>query len=358
VNQYKVGIIGCGRIAGYLEDDPLRYHPCTHVGAYQRFPQCTIVACCSRHKDNVQQFAKRFSIPRYYTDYRSMLAEEALDIVSIATYASSHCEITVEAAQRNVKGIFCEKAMATSLEEADRMIEACEQHGVVLSINHTRRWQSDFLKAKEMIKDGAVGELQSIHGTFSGNMLHTGIHMFDCMLCFAGEPDVVWGMLKEGKEEFYVSSGYKFFWEKNNIKTIEDKDGIVTILFKNGIVGQALGIGKKYFIFDLDIQGSEGRLRIGNGIFEYWKMAQSPRNSDYFELKRCTIRLPDNAPSALVYAIQDLVDAIEGGRETNCSGREARKSLEIALSVYESDRCGGCPVRLPLSNTSLKVISR
>ena len=357
MNTYKVGIIGCGRIAGYFEDDPLRFHPCTHVGAYQQFSQCTIVACCSRHEDNVKQFSERFSIPRYYTDYRKMIAEEDLDIVSVATYAPTHCEITVAAAQHSVKGIFCEKAMATSLEEADAMIDSCRHAHVVLSINHTRRWQGDFLKAKEMITAGAIGELQTIQGTFSGNMLHTGIHMFDSMIYFAGDPAVVWGVLKEGHEAFCISSDYKFTWDAETMQRIEDKDGIVTILFKNGVVAHAFGIGKRYFIFELDIQGTEGRIRIGNGVFEYWKMAQSPRNSDYFELIQRHVSLTD-APSALVSAVRDLITAIEAGRETQSSGREARKSLEVALSAYESDRCGWCPIQLPLTNTSLKVVSR
>ncbi len=357
MTKYKVGIIGCGRIAGYLEDDPLRFHPCTHVGAYKSLPNCDVVACCSRNEENVKLFAHKFSIKKYYTDYRKMLDNEPLDIISVATYAPSHCDIVVEAAQRNLKGIFCEKAMATSLEEADKMIQACERNGVILSVNHTRRWQSDFIKAKEMIKQGAIGELQTIYGNFSGNILHTGVHMFDIIIYFAGDPQMVWGLLKEGHEEFSVSSGYKFQWDNELMQNIEDKDGFVTILFKSGVVAQLFGIGKRYFVFELDIQGTEGRIRIGNGIFEYYKMAKSPRNSDYFELKKCPVSIP-SAPSALVSAVEDLISGIEGKKETKSSGREARKSLEVALSVYESDRCGSCPVRFPFTNTSLKVISR
>ena len=94
MHKYKVGIIGCGRIAGYLEDDPLRGKPCTHVGVYQSIPSLKVTSCCSRTESNATRFAERFSIKECYTDYRKMLAEEDLDIVSIATYAPSHCEIT------------------------------------------------------------------------------------------------------------------------------------------------------------------------------------------------------------------------------------------------------------------------
>ena len=115
MKKYKIGIIGSGRIAGLLEDDPLRGHPCTHIGGYQAVSGCEVVACCSNREDHVAYFAERFSVPRQYVDYREMLAKEKLDIVSVATYAPSHCEIVCAAAKKKVKGIFCEKAMASSL---------------------------------------------------------------------------------------------------------------------------------------------------------------------------------------------------------------------------------------------------
>ena len=373
MKKYKVGIIGCGRIAGYLEDDPLRRRPCTHVGAYQRIPAVEVTACCSRSTDNVKHFAQRFDIQRSYIDYREMLAAEDFDIVSIATYAPSHCEITIAAAQHKVKGIFCEKAMATSLEEADKMITVCAEHDVVLSVNHTRRWASDYVHAKAMIESGAIGRLQSIQGTFSGNLLHTGVHMFDGMIFFAGEPDAVGGMLKDVEQESYKSSGYQFSdsivsgeesdgdaYEESetDFDKKEDRDGVVTILFKNGVVGQAFGLGKKYFIFELDIQGTEGRIRIGNGLFEYWKMKKSKRYTNFRELQLQTYRLPPQVAPPLVLAVQDLIEAIETQRETKCSGRVARKSFEIALAAYESHDQGGVPIKLPLINQTLKVRSR
>ncbi|MBU1863462.1 MAG: Gfo/Idh/MocA family oxidoreductase [Candidatus Omnitrophica bacterium] len=351
---YKVGIIGCGRIAGDLEDDLLRQHPCTHVGAYKNNPAVEIVACCSQHADNAQRFAEKFSISRYYTDYRTMLREEALDIVSIATYAPSHCTITLEAARHKVKGIFCEKAMATSIREAELMIQACTRHKVVLMVNHTRRWAGDFIHAKEMIERGAIGKLQSLNGTFSGNLIHTGIHMFDAMIFFAGIPHTVWGILKDSEKADRIRSGYTFFQDTN---PLEDKDGVITISFKNGVIGQVLGLGKRYFVFELDIQGSEGRIRIGNGLFEYWKMAPSKHYADFRDLALQPYRVPP-APLPFVAAVKDLIVAIEEKRDTRCSGKEALKSLEVALAAHISDAHKGKPVSLPLKNKTMRVVSR
>ena len=62
-----------------------------------------------------------------YTDYREMLAREELDILTVATSDNRHTDIVVDGANASVKGILCEKPLATSLEDADRMIEACRR---------------------------------------------------------------------------------------------------------------------------------------------------------------------------------------------------------------------------------------
>jgi len=132
MKKYKVGIIGCGRVAGLLEDDALRNYPCTHMGGYLKHSQIEVVACCSKTAEDAQRFADKFEIPRVYTDYMKMFANEKLDIVSVAAYAPTRAQMTIAAAKSGVKGIFCEKAMATSLAEADQMISVCAETGTVL----------------------------------------------------------------------------------------------------------------------------------------------------------------------------------------------------------------------------------
>jgi len=355
MKKYKIGIIGCGRIAGYLEDDPLRAKPCTHVGAYQQHPQCEVVACTSRDRENVEHFAERFSIPHTYTNYRTMLDEEQLDIVSVATYAPSHAEIVQYAARKKVQAIFCEKAMATSLTEADEMISACEQHSVQLTVNHTRRWGRDYVQLKEMIDAGIIGDVQSISGHFSGNLVHTGIHMFDVMSYVAGPGKMVWGQLTNGTLDARESSGYRY--EDDN-EGINDADGVVIINFDNDIIGYVTGIGKRYFVFEMDIMGSEGRIRIGNGMFQCYQRGVSKRYSEFSELQRVDIPPFQKEPSGLIFAVNDIVKSLEEGHDSRCSGRAARQSLEIALAAHESHMRGNVPIELPLTNSSRTVLSR
>ncbi|MBN2145496.1 MAG: Gfo/Idh/MocA family oxidoreductase, partial [Candidatus Aureabacteria bacterium] len=134
--RYRAGIIGCGRIAGKLEDDPLREHPCTHAGIYSSSSKIELAACCCPDINRAAEFADKWKMPAWYVSSEEMFAKEKLDIVSICTPASFHADMTIQAAQAGVKAVFCEKPMALSLEEADRMLECCHKNRVLLTINH------------------------------------------------------------------------------------------------------------------------------------------------------------------------------------------------------------------------------
>ena len=73
------------------------------------------------------------------------------------------------------KGILCEKPLALSLEDGDAIVAACRSTGCVLSVNHSRRWNPAFIKAKEMLDDGAIGDLISMLGICQGGQAVSGV---------------------------------------------------------------------------------------------------------------------------------------------------------------------------------------
>ena len=105
----KVAVIGCGRIGALLEDDPLRYHPCTHLGAWMATSDVEVVGACDLKEDRLLYCRERFGVKKLYTDYRQMLAVERPDIVSIASDTETHAEILAACVEAGVKGVFLEK---------------------------------------------------------------------------------------------------------------------------------------------------------------------------------------------------------------------------------------------------------
>lgn len=124
MTDYRVGIIGCGRIARF------------HVQGYQQVPQVKVVTGAEPEPTIREGFGHEFGLSALYADYREMLDKERPEIVSICTWPPLHAEMTIAAAEAGVKAIICEKPMAISLGEADAMSVACERAGTVLLVSH------------------------------------------------------------------------------------------------------------------------------------------------------------------------------------------------------------------------------
>ena len=108
--------------------------PHSHASAFHFVEDTELVAVCDLRQEAIDEFdANWSSYPvevNSYIDYREMLDREDLDLISVVTSDHVHTQIVIDAAEAGVKGIVCEKPIATTLADADRMIEAVEQAGI------------------------------------------------------------------------------------------------------------------------------------------------------------------------------------------------------------------------------------
>ncbi len=342
---YTAAIIGCGRIAGALEQDPLRQHPCTHMGAYRRFPQIKVIACSGKSTDSAKEFAGQWDIPRYYDNYLEMLDREGPDIVSVCTPAWHHHDAVIDAARRGARAIFCEKAIAASLEEADKMISECRSHGAHLTVNHTRRWCWDFQAVKKTIDAEELGRLQSITGWFSGSLVHTGTHFFDVVNYFCGPCRSVRAAITEDR--------------RNNESALEDGDGYALMEMENGVRVIVNGVSKSYYIFEIELMFDEGRIRIGNGVHQLWRSGKSKQYEDFDELSKDAFPdAPSGEKNPLVLAVRDIIGGLEDDRETLSTGEDARHALEMAFAIFASHERGGNAVAIPMTERGVRIASK
>lgn len=358
--KYKAGIIGCGRVAALLEHDKLRGHPCTHAGAYTAVNKTEIVAGCDINEDRLRQFGEEWGVKALYKDYHEMLEQEDLDIVSIATWGDTHAEITIAAAEAGVAGIICEKPIALSLIEADKMIETVERCNTRLVINHERRWSSNYHKARELIEEGEIGELKLINANTLGGgygcvwnsesspviledytLVRDGTHLMDMLTFFAGEPDWAVGFVEMER------------WDEG-VFVPDVAHGMIH--FESGIMAsvEASG-GRGYFNFELDIQGTRGRILIGNEVLAMWKTDVSPRYEGFWELAERPFPAPEKQRNIFVGGVEDVIKCIETGKESISNGNEARLALEMIMGIYESARQCGAKVEIPLTVRSSPI---
>ena len=190
---YRAGIVGLGFIGGadQVSGDALGQRVVdldgTHFDALSSHPRVNIVAGSSRDAGRRERFVQRTEAA-VYADWKEMLAQEALDVVSVATYAPVHAEITVACAEQEIRAIYCEKPIATRLPDAEQMVAACDKTGALLVLNHQRRFQTSTTDDCAILSpEDGLGELTSgLLQWGSGRLGNVGTHMIDALLMLTG----------------------------------------------------------------------------------------------------------------------------------------------------------------------------
>ena len=133
--------------------------PYSHASALARLPHLIeLVAICDIVPAMIDRFQAEWggTWPELHTylDVNAMIAQEQLDILAVVTPDDRHADIVVAAAQAGISAIMCEKPLATTLVDADRIIGAIEANGTLMTVEHTRRWDPYFHQVKALIEAG------------------------------------------------------------------------------------------------------------------------------------------------------------------------------------------------------------
>ena len=119
---------------------------------------------CGRTRTAVEAAAHRYGWEQAGTDWREVIARDDIDLVDVSTPGDSHAEIAIAAARAG-KAVFCEKPLANSVREAERMLAAVERAGVTHMICHNYRRVPAVVLAKRLIDSGALGTIRHFRGT-------------------------------------------------------------------------------------------------------------------------------------------------------------------------------------------------
>jgi predicted dehydrogenase len=148
--KVKVGIIG-----SQFEAD-------IQAASFQLLPEeAEVVAVASPTPGHPEELARKYGIPRVFHDYRQMLKENDVEMVTIAAPNSLHCQMTVDVANAG-KHVVCEKPLCMTLEEADVMIDTCRRQGVLLMYGEELFFTPKYVRVKRMADEGAFGKVYQV----------------------------------------------------------------------------------------------------------------------------------------------------------------------------------------------------
>jgi xylose dehydrogenase (NAD/NADP) len=199
------GILGTGMIAKVLAD------------AIGHADNAELVAVGSRKLDIAQAFAADRGVPTAHGSYDELLADPNVDVVYVSLPNTLHCEWTIKAAEAG-KHVLCEKPLAISVDECERMLAAAEANDVRLMEGFMYRCHPQTMRLREIVDEGRIGELRIVHSTFSfsvsdpsnirlskplhgGGLMDVGCYCVNLVRFIAGaEPIAVFGAAAYGDE--------------------------------------------------------------------------------------------------------------------------------------------------------------
>ena len=350
----RTAIIGTARVGAFFEDrlaHAPELVPSSHAACYAAHPRTQLVAGCDIVPERLSAFGERWGISQehLYADYREMVEREKPDIVSVCTaWGHTHDEIFPAVARHgvgaggSVRAIWGEKVFSTSMANANASIKALEENRVTFQGTYPRRWTPRYQAVRSLIERGEIGDVLSVTIVGTGDLIHNGSHDTDAMTFFTGDPE----------PDFAVGHIEPAELNKHG-KPIEDARGNGYIVHKNGvrffIEGRSFQRSTSFVI-----SGTKGRIHTINDCrhVDLWRHPEDPSTRWMSHEPQVEVPFVKSPP---LQQLEDLVDALDTGREPICTARQAARFMEYGLALHSSHRRGGGRVSFPLEDQSLSV---
>lgn len=335
--KYRVGIIGLGRPRN--SDGWTGWGMShSHARGYNASGSAEIVALCDIVEEKAHLFNTEHAEGRaaIYTDYQKMLTEANLDVVSICTWPALHAPMTIAAAQAGVKAIHCEKPMAPTWAEAKQMAAVCEENGVQLTFNHQRRFLEAFQTARQLVRDGAIGELKRIEGACD-NMMDWGTHWINMFQFYNGDEHSVQSVMAQvdARSPRFV---YGVPMETRGVSVFQFDNGVTATLFTGKGSGDIVGCSNRLI-------GTEGSIEVHDADPKVRVRGKGDTELRAAEL--ITVPGGEVGDKAITRGVADLLNTLGTTQKPLLDVSNALKTTEVIFATYESARRRGA-VDLPL----------
>ena len=326
--KFKVGMIGTGlrRSEPGATGFGMAH---AHAAGYEASPDAEIVAAADINASNLKAFQDEHNVPRGYLSADEMLANEELDIVSICLWPHLHAPMTIKTAEAGVKAIHCEKPMALTYGEAKAMVDACEKNNVVLTFDHQRRFGAPFIKARQLLKAGVIGQLERLEA-YTSNLYDWGTHWFDMLFYYNDEVPVEWVM-----GQMDARGGRPIF------DVVVEGQAMSLFRYKNGVMGMMV-TGSRDKLDGLKSAGCANRLIGSEGVIEVGvddgpdvRMRGATTGGKW---ENVDVEGGMHGLNLVSLAVLDLIDALKTGREPELSASKALQATELIFASYESSR--------------------
>ncbi|MFA5340986.1 MAG: Gfo/Idh/MocA family oxidoreductase [Clostridia bacterium] len=341
-NKIRVGIIGTGNISTY------------HMAGYKKLSdKCEVVAVCDIDEEKVKNYAEKYDVKAYYTDYNKMLFEHELDAVSVCTWNSAHKDAVI-AALNSHANVICEKPMAINRFQAVEMEQAAIKNDRLLMIGFVRRFGNDAKILKSFIDNGSLGNIYYAKATYlrrngcpggwfkdskysgGGPLIDLGVHVMDLVRYLSNNPKPisVYGATYSnlGLDRAIGAKGYVIEDHSKFKFSVEDM-ATALVRFDNGLtmfVEASFNLNIKQDTNVIELFGTKGGAKIDPNIEFYMDM-----NGRFVDVK-------PHGDSALSFSglfeseIDHFVDCVVNKTPCRATAEDGVMLMKIIDAIYES----------------------
>ncbi len=316
----KVAIIGTGRPQMTASGFGMAHR---HMAGFRASGRCQLAAVADISRENAEAFiAVHDPAAAIYADYREMMATVKPDLVSICLWPHLHAEVVEAIVPHRPRAILCEKPMDIHWDAALRMDRVSREHGVLLAINHQRRFNRPISQARELLDSGAIGKLLRLEGAW-GNLPDAGTHVLDLMFFFNHDTPADWVL-----GQMDMRDSRKIFG------AINAGHGITEFRFKNG-VRAIYRYGRDHLEAGclLRLVGEDGTIEIG---FDAPWLRIRWAGQTAWEIIDTGEHIHDDL--AIHRAIAEIIASLEDGHRPQLASENALRATEIIFATYESVR--------------------
>lgn len=317
----KVLIIGCGNIAGGFDADrDDAAPPFSHAGAYRRHGGFDLSTCVEPDAQKRAAFMQRWSVPHGFATLAEALAAGAdFDVVSICSPTASHYEDIVAALGVKPRLVFCEKPVTDSAQKTREVVQRCAAAGVLLAVNHTRRWDPEMARFAAELKSGAWGKVRAVSCIYNKGVLNNGSHMIDALHMLLGKFELkhVGPLVRDMLPS-----------DPSVPAVLQNADG-VCIELNCSHAGD-------YSLFELEFVTEKGVIAIEDGGL-HWRIREVCESGNFkgYRALDAGTRMQGGLALATLAAVTEIEKVLSQGGTPSCTGEHALEAQTLCERIHE-----------------------
>lgn len=286
-------------------------------------PGVEVRGVSSRDAARAEDFARKHGIPRFYSDYRELLADPGIDVVYVATPHSSHFTVARDALRAG-KAVLCEKPLTVHLEDAEELVELARERGLFLMEAMWTRFNPLTRKLRQLVKDGVIGTVRSVHADFGFAFPHDPAHrLWDLAagggsLLDVGIYPVAFAHMLLGEPESIVAQG--------TVQGGVDSEAALLLRYPDGAFAQLSSSLLGHYPVSAMVVGTQGRIEVPPVFYRPTEMVVTRLDA---EPQRETLELKGNGYE---YQIAEVTERVLAG-DTESPEMPLDETLAVARTL-------------------------